>query len=336
VGGQTYNVGTQQGWITEAGTAVSKDNERARIYKIRADWSTVTAPQVAQEAAEIQQITLGEVTDAMTDDLIAQYAVDWKEWPTDLGAPFVDQNENGIYEPVLDADGAPTLDGDYPGIANADQVLWYVVNDLDEAAVKDLYGADPMGVELQITMWGYAQPGARLGQIIFKKYTFINKSNDVFDSMYVAQWCDPDVGSHTNDVVGCDSVLGLGFAYNGEATDGNYDVFGLAPPAMGYDFFQGPLVDGKAGQDLNKNGVDDAEDFGIFNLEPIGPGKINLPMTSFGYFSAGNEEWDDPDLFEYDGSLQWYNLVRGFITNTRVEDPTPFTHRALVNPPYGR
>src|SRR4030042_485860 len=101
----------------------------------------------------------------------------------------------------------------------------------------------------------------------------------------------------------------------------------MVPPAGGYDFFQGPLLIGNDGEDLNKNGGDDDEDYGIRNMKRVGPGLINLPMTSFGYFSAGNTEWDDPDLQEYDGSLQWYNLLRGNITNNNVNDPTPFTHR---------
>jgi hypothetical protein len=79
-----------------------------------------------------------------------------------------------------------------------------------------------------------------------------------------------------------------------------------------------------SGYDLNKNGVDDSEDYAVFNLKPVGPGFINLPMTSFGYFSAGNAAWDDPDLQDHDGTLQWYNLLRGYITNTDVDDPTPF------------
>jgi hypothetical protein len=326
VGGATYNTGTQPGWIRADGTSDPND-ARARIYRIRSDWRTLTDAQVVQDAAEVNVVLVSEVTTDMTQAIITQYKDDWLNWPTDLGAPFVDKNENGIYEPVLDADGYATTEGDYPGFADGDQVMWYVVNDLDPAAVSYLYGADPIGMELQVTIWGYNQPAARLGQLIFIRKVFINKSNNLFDSMYVAQWCDPDVGASGNDLVGCDSVLGIGFAYNSTPTDGTFDEFGLVPPAGGYDFFQGPLLVGEAGQDRNKNGVDDAEDYGIRNLKKVGPGLINLPMTSFGYFSAGNQEWDDPDLQEYDGSLQWYNLLRGNITNINVTNPTPFTHR---------
>jgi hypothetical protein len=84
------------------------------------------------------------------------------------------------------------------------------------------------------------------------------------DSMFVSQWSDADIGNYTDDYAGCDTTRSLGYGYSGFVTDPDYTAFNLPPGAVGYDFFQGPLVDGVAGQDLNKNGVDDAEDFGIF------------------------------------------------------------------------
>ena len=63
---------------------------------------------------------------------------------------------------------------------------------------------------------------------------------------------------------------------------------------MDLTFFQGPLVDGVAGEDVNKNGIDDASDFGIFNNQVVGPGKINLPMTAAYYFANGDANIGDP------------------------------------------
>ncbi len=313
-GGFAYTIGTQPGWIQSDGTAVSSDDYRARVYRIRSDWETLTRAQVKQDAAEINSISIASVTDAQCDEVIAQYKLDWEEWPGDLGAPYVDVNENGAWDAGVDK----------PGIANADQVVWLVINDLDESKTLELYGSKPIGLEIQITLWGYNQPGAALGQLVFKKIKMINKSQYDVDSMFVSQWCDPDLGEAGDDFVGCDTTLSLGFVYNGQATDANYSPFGIAPPAVGYDFFQGPMVDGIAGQDLNKNGVDDAQDYAIFDLKKIGPGKINLPMTSFAYFSAGSAI-EDPDQKTYDGTKQWFNLIRGLIPNTNVTNPTPFT-----------
>jgi hypothetical protein len=329
VGGQTYRIGTQAGPIIEG---VPDDPGNNRIYRIRSDWATLTFGQVAQELAEAYQIEINATTQTQADDMIEQYRIDWNEWPTDKGAPYVDADSNGTYDPVLDGDGNVSLDGDYPGIALADQVVYTVVNDLNAALTADMYGSQPIGLELQITAWAYNQPGAGLGQLIFKKYKLINKGRYNIDSMYVAQWCDPDVGNAGNDLVGCDTILSLGYAYNGEAQDVDYQDFELSPSAGGYDFFQGPLVEGVAGQDLNKNGVDDAEDYAIFGLQRVGPGYINLPMTSFGYFAAGSPFGEDPELGEYKGSKEWYNLLRGFGTiSDDIINPTPFTAGSGVN-----
>ncbi len=314
LGGVTYSIGTTAGWINDDGTAASPSNERVKIWRIRPDYATLTYDQVRKDAMELNELSKpGDVTDAMCQAVIDQYKEDWENWPTDLGAPYVDVNGDGEYN-----------GDDYPGIADADQVVWQVTNDLDRTACLSLAGSEPMGIELQITAWAYAQPGARLGQIVFKKYKFINKSGKEITDMYVSQWADPDLGNAADDFVGCDTTLSLGFAYNGGPTDSDYDAFGLAPAAFGYDFFQGPMVAGVAGEDLNRNGVDDAEDYAVFDLKEVGPGYINLPMSSFGWFAAGSPI-EDPTLGEYEGTLQWYNLMRGFKPTDDVDNPSPWT-----------
>ncbi|MCK4447638.1 MAG: T9SS type A sorting domain-containing protein, partial [Candidatus Marinimicrobia bacterium] len=84
-----------------------------------------------------------------------------------------------------------------------------------------------------------------------------------------------------------------------------------------------PLLDGVAGEDRNKNGVDDAEDYGIFDLKVVGPGKINLPMTTFGWFAAGSEI-SDPRLQDYQGTLEWYNMLQGYVPTDDIANPTPW------------
>ncbi len=333
-GGQTYRVGTTQGHIVTAGTAtsapVAADANTAYMYRIRRDWATLQVGQatVINDAASVAQISASSVSDAAQQQLIDDYQRDWENWPVELGAPYYDVNQNGVYdfgyEEDLDGNGEIGLgEREEPGIAGADQVIWFVVNDLDEGRTTNLAGAQPIGLEMQATIWAYNQPGSTLGQLIFKQYRLINKSGFRIDSMFVAQWSDPDVGVAVDDLVGCDIERSLGFAYTGSLTDSDFDDFNLPPAAGGYDFFQGPLVEGRAGQDLNNNGIDDASDYGLFNLKQVGPGKINLPLTSFGYFAAGSTI-DDPDWGEYDGTLQIYNLLNGFTTTADTANPSPF------------
>jgi hypothetical protein len=328
VGGQTYNIGTSPGKISVYGTtgaasatAELPSDPLVRLYKIDTRF-TVPWDQLSEEdqanaldvlrpaVAEEHSINQSQVSD---DQIVAEVntlANDWVEWPADRGAPSY-------------PDGTP-------GIAGADQVIWFVCNDLDTGATSQLYGSVPMGIELQVTLWAYNQPSTALGQVIFKQYKMINKSGVRFDSMYVAQWSDPDLGDSGDDFAGCDTVNSIGFAYNGYLVDNQYQQVNLPPPAAGYDFFQGPLVVGKAGQDRNKNGIDDAEDFGIKNLVQVGPGFINLPMTAFSFFAAGSPI-SDPPLRDYGGTTRWYKMLRGYVPNN--DDASDLTRYLIGSGP---
>ncbi len=301
VGGSAYSSGLQGGRILDNGkpydqlTAESTSESDVRIFRVRPDVYP-GGPQ-ADLSAEVND------NEGTEDQIRAQYETDWMEWPAQYGAPFDDVNGNGTYEP----------DVDIPGVPGSDQTIWSVANDLNPGNTADLYGALPIGVEQQATYWAYNRTGA-LGSMIFRKYKLINKSNAVFHDMYVSMWSDVDDGNATDDFAGCDTVLSLGYCYNANANDATYNP--LPPPAVGFDFFQGPIVDGVAGEDKNKNGVDDAEDFGIFNSQRVGPGKINLPMTAFYYFARGDANVTDPTRKALEGSTQFYNFFQGRIGKT--------------------
>jgi len=333
--GQSYNNGTKPGAILGLRTGVAEDpnNADVRIWRIRKDYYTA---DLTRDAAEVlNKGALSTVTSAQVQEIRDQYAKDWAEWPWQKGAPFYDVgylaangvdivganngvldwgedlNRNGILDPAEDANGNGALDGEKPGVASADQVIWYVCNDL---GVAQPWSCPPSGIEEQATIWGYNRTDP-IANVIFKKFRIIYKGtgttpiNANITNMYLMQWADPDLGDSGDDFAGCDTVLSMCFVYNGKPVDANYAQFGLAPPASGYDFLQGPLVTGVAGEDLNKNGIDDAADYAIWDLKRVGPGKINLPMTSAMYFAA-NGHYSDPP-FSYSGAIQFYQMLRG-------------------------
>ena len=307
VGGQTYNIGTVPGRVITGGdfddgnyVLADISDPTTRVYRIRPDYENLTHAMLIQDAAEQNLVSSSAVTEAMTQDIMDQYALDWEEWPVDWGAPFYDLDDDGVYEPD---------DGETPGIAQADQVVWYVVNDYNYGATTGVYGSPPIGIELQTTLWAYNQPSARLGQIIFRSNKLINKSDSYLTDTYVSMWADPDLGDAGNDYAGCDTTLDLGYCYNGVPSDGAYDEFGLAPPAFGYDFFQGPMVPS-------------AGDTAIFGLKYV-PDHRNLEMTSYGWF-ASSSAITDPTLGEYEGTLQFYNLIKGY-KPTDDAIPIPWT-----------
>lgn len=301
VGGQTYSIGTVGGRILSKGVAADPNGDDVRIYRIRRDYATA---DLRQDASELLSKGLTAVSDGDIAAIRAQYKKDWDEWPANQGAPYYDRNNNGVWDPGIDE----------PGVADADQVIWFVCNDLNAGKTNALYGSNPIGMELQVTLWGYNRTDP-LANVYFKKFTFIYKgtatsqTGSTITDMYVGQWSDPDMGDSGDDFSGCDTTLSLGYVYNGSAVDAEYAKFGLKPPAVGYDFLQGPMVNGAP---------TDSAVFGLTRRY----GKKNLPMTAAFYFAAGGTYSDPP--FSYDGTKQWYNLLRGLTPITG----SPFIHPA--------
>lgn len=316
VGGQTFSLGTVPGAILSPGVAEDV-NDLAnvdRVWRIRRDYLTA---DLRQDAAELNVTSAAAVTAAQIAAVRQQYADDWRDWPAHKGAPFYDAEGDGHYTPQFNADGSPILfpEADEPGLAGADQVVWLVANDLNASAVQTMYGSPSIGLEMQLTLWAYRRSDP-LGNIIFKQFRVIYKgtattpATATIDSMYFCQWADPDLGAAGDDFVGSDTSLSLGYVYNSVSTDGNYSQVGLPPPASGYDFFAGPLVPDPAGE-------------AIFGLKKR-RGFRNLPMTTFAYFAAGQTDSDPTRGGDYNGTLQWWNLLRGF--RPRPENPAqPWT-----------
>ena len=331
VGGTNYITGGREGRIIgTGGSAYPADPDFARIYRIRRDYASMSEEELQLDAAESNETSISSITSVEMDEIYDRYELDWNEWPVDLGAPFIDRNGDGVYTAPPPFSATFTVDDliagghDEPGIAGADpnspadQVVWTVYNDLDMEQTLMLQGSYPMGLELQLTVWGYKRTGP-MGDLFFRRIKIINKGGvDTdgdgtvdgsfwVDSMYVAQWSDPDLGSAGDDLLGCDT-LSMGFVYNGNAIDLEYNGFGLPPPSAGYDFLQGPIIPSPG-------------DSAVFDLRRI-YGYKNLPMTSFSWFSAGSPLSDPPR--DYTGTLLWYKMLRGYVPLDGPDEYYPF------------
>lgn len=334
VGGQTYSVGTRAGRVIGTGsTAVPADPglPEVRIYRIRRDYAEVSDYEIRRDAGDYFEIPFQSVTSAQVAQVRMQYEKDWREWPVQYGAPYIERNGIPGYQPPppfsLTFTAQSLIDRKYdePGIAGADpdapadQVIWTVYNDLDRTATVLFLGSEPLGLEVQVTLWAYKRYDA-LGNMYFKKVKFINKGGvDIgggrkgsfwIDSMFIGQWSDPDVGDFADDLVGCDTLLNIGFAYNSKAVDKRFQNFNLPPPAIGYDYLQGPIVPGTP------------SDSGVFDLKKV-RGKKNLPMTSFAY-QLGLSPIPPPDP-QYP---RYWKMLQGYM-------PTPDTiaWRLYPHPP---
>lgn len=145
-------------------------------------------------------------------------------------APFVDVNNDGDYIPST---------GDYPDVLG-DMAIWWVFN--DKGNVHTETGAAQIGMEIQALAFAFATTDD-INNMTFYKYKLINRGTLALTQTYMAIWVDADLGFYADDYVGCDTARGLGYCYNGDNNDDPPSGYGLNPPAIGTDFFQGPIGD---------------------------------------------------------------------------------------------
>ncbi len=273
VGGSTYSSGLNPGKILSVGSAEDINSPNVRVYRVRRDYKDADLQMEANDEGKTAQ------------EIFSQYEKDWNEWPAESGAPFEDKNMNGKYEPLVDIPGT------------GDQTLWFVANDLNPDQTRKVFSSLPMGIEMQVTVWGYNQNYA-LGNMLFKKYVIINKSQKHFDEMYLGIWSDPDIGGDAgDDLIGCDTTMNLGYAYNKDDQDPSYGSF---IPAVGFHLLQGPLVPGSS------------NDRGYFRNKMV-TGKRNLPITALSLYIwpiLGDPYWPDPRVPQY-----FYNFLQGKLYN---------------------
>ena len=112
--------------------------------------------------------------------------------------------------------------------------------------------------------------------------------------MYVTFFSDPDLGDAVDDYAGSDTTFNMGLVYNGSDND---NVYGI-PPALGFQFVQGPV--GVAnGLDDDGDGVVDEPDERIGMTSSMlvcsgctQPGQ-NDPRTSQEYYHMMQGRWKD-------------------------------------------
>jgi hypothetical protein len=225
------------------------------------------------------------------------------------GAPYVDRNNNGQFEQGIDK----------PGIKEAIQTIFICMTDgfpeTHTQAEGFSGGTAPIFSEIHLTAWGYNKDGQN--DVQFLRYEIINKSTKAWNNTAMGLVVDPDLGLSSDDYVGCDTLLNLGYCYNSDNMDGNGSPpsYGLNPPAVGFDYLLSPLY-----YTGNPNDV-------VVYYNP--PGSTNriektgykqYGMTSFVYFSpsssGGIECETDPTL-----PIEAYRFLSGI-----KKDGAPWFH----------
>ena len=231
-------------------------------------------------------------------------AADLAEWPWQLGAP------------VVDGDGNPQnyhlAAGDRPQLVG-DQTAWWIMNDAAGGAGEP-DRTEPLGIEVRVTAMSISaarfvdvvRSSTRLGMALdlatlFRfDITYVGSAS--VEDLMVGMYVDTGLGDPTDDFVGSDSLLGLGFTYNGDDDDEvRWGGYGLDPPALGVKVIEG-LRFGPDGLDNDRDGLIDEQN-------------ERLPLGTFMYFNNDNSVVGMPaDAEERYGYMQ-----------ARWRDGTPLT-----------
>jgi hypothetical protein len=185
----------------------------------------------------------------------------WQEWAdaVDLGADFYDGDGDGIYNPFdKNVNGIWDPDEDCPDLLG-DEMLWCVFHDGLPVAQRRWNTSLEVGVEVRQTLFAYSTV-SELQNIIFIryriKYVGLTPSDpDVLTDVYFGVWDDPDIGTGSNDLVGCDTLLTGQFTYNWYSDP----IYGNNPPSFFVKTLNGPItyIPGVTFIDNNGNGIYD-------------------------------------------------------------------------------
>ena len=271
-------------------------------------------------------------------------------------APFFDADGDGEYHPengdypYYDIDNRlchtkiPTMDEEIEGtihgslladqVLKGDQTLWWIFN--DKGASHTESGGQAIGMEIRAQAFAFAT-NDEINNMTFYSYEIINRSTYTLTGTYFSPWTDVDLGFAKDDYVGCDVERGLGYGYNGSATDGSGqpEAYGAQPPAVGIDFFQGPYMD-PDGLDNPKyqfevlvvDSIDNGNGTYSYIYDTIGQTQIvdeSINGVNFGNTIVDDERFgmrrfvyhnnSDADNGDPKTAPQYYNYLRGIWKN---------------------
>ena len=281
-------------------------------------------------------------------------------------APFNDFDGDGFYDPSQ---------GDYPwydflqeiDCANrrredivplfGDRNFYWIFNDKGNVHSESL--GEPIGMEVRAQAFAFST-NDEINNMTFYNYVLINQGTQTLTKTYFGTWIDADLGTASDDYVGCDVQRGLGYCYNGDAFDESSSSspgYGENPPAVGVDFFEGPYqdvdeIDNPLTADFSDatdslgipyrgigigygDGIIDNERFGMRRFvyyENSGSAIFGEPSTPIHFYNYMNGIWKNGEQMTYGG-----NGVAGDITCDYMfpGDTDPYawgTGGALVEP----
>jgi hypothetical protein len=229
---------------------------------------------------------------------------------TTLAAPFIDLNNNNLYEPEL---------GEFPDIIG-NTFTYIILNDTRGTRLGS--GGEPIGVDVYISVFSWDVPtNDAVSNTIYANFRIINSSTTTYSPMNKGLFLDFDLGNSSDDYVATDSTNNFVYTYNGDndddVTGGPSKGFGLNPPTFGAQVICGNL----------------SSSF-YYNIGGGPTGDVSTPMDYYNYL---NSTWKDgsPLIANGDGFHTQGAATKYFFNGDPVTG-TGWTEASAGNPPNDR
>jgi len=219
--------------------------------------SQSTTPESLSAYNKVWKISKNEINAHISNYNNLSYTIptDILTWPAhgdvSLGeaqnlAPFVDVNQNGIYEPYL---------GDYPKI-RGDQALFAIFNDANKTHSE--FNGQKVHAEVHVMLYGYEDPYVDfLDNSFFVHYEIYNRSENLsYSNFYISQYIDHQLGYYMDNYIGTHVSKNIIYAYNGDNYDESSIGYGAKPPVFGWVLLNQDYTSTMSHyNDLSKNGI---------------------------------------------------------------------------------
>jgi hypothetical protein len=258
---------------------------------LQIDGSAAISAARCKEFDKVWTVTRSEIANFQNGGTAS---ADIASWPGNGGvgeakflAPFFDANNDFNYS---------SDDGDYPtfnqgenGLASIpDQMMFICYN--DKGNIHSETQGLPLNLEFRLQAFGFAT-NDEVNNMTFYRTTIINRGTEAIDSCVFGQWVDADLGNYSDDYVECDVKRNLGICYNGDDNDEGILGYGLNPPSIGVNFFEGPLDEKGKQIGLTK--------FVYYDNNQSQQGNPSLPSHFWNYL---NGRWKDGQNITYGGN----------------------------------
>ena len=241
------------------------------------------------------------------------------ELPSMTLAPFVDINNDGIYDP---------RQGDYPEIASADEALWWMIN--TNGNIDTETAGDNLILDIQVMVYNYIEDPVLNNSLVYD-IDLIQRGEGTIDSTFFGFWFDTDT-SCPSQGIGCIPSENLSFFYDNGIDNSPYcTVFqNKRPLEYGVKQLRGPLAPRVFDENMNLV----YPDFGI-----AADTFVEQRMSSFKHYyrnSSTTESFETGPA----NAFHYYNLLQGLWRDGQEQTfngvPTPFAFQGNpANPQAG-